>query len=175
MITRLIVWYKQISTKKSKWPTTSHDEIVETFLGYSKNLEKLGKVMGLSEYQVYCNIRSHALRERVFPHLSLLERVHITSVKQLLFARQVQKPRIRLISGIFGDDSGWIDLGALLRRVQRGYTTAKRLSETSVLIHHYDENDFIGCAIELSELDPFYADVLTDFYPEPWWFIDENK
>lgn len=175
MITRLIVWYKQINAKKIKWPATTHDEIVETFLRYSKNLEKLGKVMGMTEYQVFCNIGSHALRERVYSHLSVLERVHITSVKQLLFARQVQKPRIHFISGVLGDDSGWIDLGALLRRIQRGYTTTKRLSDTSVLIHHYDDNDFIGCAIKLSGLNPFYADLLTDFYPKSWWFVDENK
>ena len=59
--------------------------------------------------------------------------------------------------------------------INNGVPGVKRLSETSVMIYHREEDELLGRVITLTNLSAFFVNLLTEFYPEPWCFIDENK
>lgn len=176
MIARLASWFKQCRVKAVEWPPITHDEKVALFLGYNKDLKRLGELMRLTERQVFAKISSSALRKEVFPHLSLMEQIHAESVEKFLSLVNNEAPRIRYLTVDDKDVTGQIDFGQFYRTIKdAGYTNVKRLSETSVVIYHWREHDLLGCVIKLTHLNRFYVDLLTEFYPEPWCFIDENK
>ncbi|EDC4983509.1 hypothetical protein GAP86_19020 [Salmonella enterica] len=176
MLARLVSWFKQRRAKAVEWPPITHDDKVVAFLNYSEDLTKLGGWMCLTERQVFAKISSSALRKEVFPHLSVMEQIHAESVEKFLSLVNNEAPRIRYLTVPGKDVTGQIDFGRFYRTIKDvGYTHVKRLSETSVVIYHRREYDLLGCVIKLTHLNRFYVDLLTEFYPEPWCFIDENK
>lgn len=176
MITRLVSWFKQSRVKAAEWPPITHDDKVVAFLNYSKDLTKLGEWMCLTERQVFAKISSSALRKEVIPHLSFSEQIHAESVEQFLSVIGKETPYIRCSIRGSSVIAGKGDFGQLYRSIKDlGHIHVKRLSETSVLIYHRTDHDLLGCVIKLTHLNCFYVDLLTEFYPEPWCFIDENK
>ena len=132
--------------------------------------------MRLTERQVFAKISSSALRKEVFPHLSVMEQIHVECVEKFLSLVNNETPRIRYLTVPATDVTGQIDFGQFYRTIKdAGYTNVKRLSETSVVIYHWRENDLLGYVIKLTHLNCFYVDLLTEFYPEPWCFINESK
>lgn len=176
MIARLVSWFKQGRVKAVEWPPITHDEKVVSFLEYNKDLKRLGELMHLTERQVFAKISSSALRKEVFPHLSFMEQIHAVSTEKFLSLVNNEVSQIRYLTVPGKDVTGEIDFGRFYRTIKDvGYTYVKRLSETSVVIYHRREYDLLGCVIKLTRLNRFYVDLLTEFYPEPWCFIDENK
>lgn len=176
MIARLVSWFKQCRVKAVEWPPITHDEKVALFLGYNKDLKRLGELMCLTERQVFAKISSSELRKEVFPHLSVMEQIHVESVEKFLSLVNNEAPRIRYLTVDDKNVTGQIDFGRFYRTIKDvGYTYVKRLSETSVVIYHRREYDLLGCVIKLTHLNCFYVDLLTEFYPEPWCFINANK
>ncbi|EFY2245800.1 hypothetical protein DQB62_04130 [Shigella flexneri] len=176
MIARLVGWFKQRRVKAVEWPPITHDEKVALFLGYNKDLKRLGELMRLTERQVFAKISSSALRKEVFPHLSFMEQIHAESTEKFLSIVGNETPRIRYSVTDSSDAVGTVDFGRLYQSIKStGHIHVKRVSETSVVIYHRTENDLLGRVIRLTNLHRFYVDLLTEFYPEPWCFIDENK
>lgn len=172
MIARLASWFKQRRAKAVEWPPITHDEKVALFLGYNKDLKRLGELMRLTERQVFAKISSSALRKEVFPHLSFMEQIHAESVEKFLSLVNNEAPRIRYLTVDDKDVTGQIDFGQFYRTIKDvGHIHVKRVSETSVAIYHRTENDLLGRVITLTNLHSFYVDLLTEFYPEPWCFI----
>ncbi len=176
MIARLVSWFKQCRAKAAEWPPITHDDKVVAFLNYSEDLTKLGEWMCLTERQVFAKISSSALRKEVIPHLSFSEQIHAKSVEEFLSTKGIEQPCIRYSVVGVPDRVGKINFNLLYRRIKDvGHIHVKRLSETSVVIYHRSEDELLGCVITLSNLNEFFVDLLTEFYPEPWCFIDENK
>lgn len=172
MIARLASWFKQRRAKAVEWPPITHDDKVVAFLNYSEDLTKLGGWMRLTERQVFAKISSNAIRKQVFPYLSFSEQVHAESVEKFLSDHGIEQPCIRY--SVVGelDTVGKINFNLLYRRIKDvGFIHVKRLSETSVVIYYREEGDLLGCVITLSNLNEFFVDLLTEFYPEPWCFI----
>lgn len=176
MLARLASWFKQRRAKAVEWPPITHDEKVALFLGYNKDLKRLGEIMRLKETQVFAKISSSALRKQVIPHLSFSGQVYAISAEEFLSMVGNETPCIRYSVTGSSDAVGTVDFGRLYQSIKSvGHIHVKRVSETSVVIYHHSDRDLLGCVIRLTNLHSFYVDLLTDFYPEPWCFIDENK
>lgn len=176
MIARLVGWFKQCRAKAVEWPPITHDEKVVAFLNYNKDLRRLGEIMRLKETQVFAKISSSALRKQVIPHLSFSGQVYAITAEKFLSMVGNETPRIRYSVTDSSDAVGTVDFGRLYQSIKNvGHIHVKRLSETSVAIYHRNEHELLGCVIRLTNLHSFYVDLLTEFYPEPWCFIDENK
>lgn len=176
MIARLVGWFKQRRAKAVEWPPITHDEKVALFLGHNKDLGRLGELMHLTERQVFAKISSSELRKEVIPHLSFLGQVYAKTTEEFLSTQGSERPHIRFSVVGEPDTVGEIDFKMLYRRIKDdGFIHVKRLSKTSVVIYHRADQDLLGCVIRLTNLHSFYVDLLTEFYPEPWCFIDEYK
>lgn len=176
MIARLASRFKQRRAKAVEWPPITHDEKVVSFLEYNKDLKRLGELMHLTERQVFAKISSSALRKQVIPHLSFSGQVFAIATEEFLSIAGNETPRIRYSVTGSSDAVGTVDFGRLYQSIKStGHIHVKRVSETSVVIYHRTENDLLGRVIRLTNLRSFYVNLLTEFYPEPWCFIDENK
>lgn len=176
MIARLASWFKQRRAKAVEWPPITHDEKVALFLGYNKDLKRLGELMRLTERQVFAKISSSELRKEVIPHLSFLGQVYAITTEEFLSTQGSERPHIRFSVVGEPDTVGKINFNRLYRRIKDGgYIHVKRLSETSVMIYHREEDELLGRVITLTNLSAFFVNLLTEFHPEPWCFIDENK
>nr|DAY64726.1 MAG TPA: hypothetical protein [Caudoviricetes sp.] len=169
-------WFKQCRAKAVEWPPITHDEKVVAFLNYNKDLKRLGELMRLTECQVFAKISSSALRKQVIPYLSFSGQVYAITAEEFLSMVGNETPRIRYSVAGSSDAVGTVDFGRLYQSIKSvGHIHVKRLSETSVVIYHRTEHDLLGCVIRLTNLHSFYVDLLTEFYPESWCYIDENK